>query len=385
MLDAMGFGGWIRAAFAVPVPPTMNNTAWPAGFESPWANPDVLTRVTVADLWPGAPPAGWEDYAPITRDEAMTVPAVAAARHRITGTLARLPIDAVTTAGDAWAGDASLLDQPDPAEPHVATMTKTIDDLLFAGRSYWAVTKTNANGFPTDVVHVPLVNVMDNDGWPDLDTAFTEWVTRSNRQVLPLPVGYTPDGLPWLIGFNGPHSGLCTFGARAIRAGVSLDRAVSNASANPVPSVELHQTTDADIDEIEAAAMVTAWEAARQRHGAAFTNNAVEVKTHGQHPEQLLINGRNQQAVEVARLAGIPAASIDAGIPGSNLTYANLVDRLRDLISFGLQPYAAAYTGRLSMDDVTPHGVRAILDYSELLPDVPGGNKPAPVTPAVTP
>src|SRR6185312_12844789 len=97
-----------------------------------------------------------------------------------------------------------------------------------------------------------------------------------------------------------------------------------------------------------------------------------------QQPEQLLIGARNQQAVDVARLAGIPAASIDAAIPGASLTYANLVDRLRDLINLGLQPYAQAITGRLSMSDVVPRRVRVRFDYSELYPEVPTTSAAAP-------
>lgn len=363
----MGALGWVRAALNVPVLPVGDRFV---PLESPWAPTDVLTRITVDDLWPGFLT---DEFAPVPRSQAMSVPAVAAARHRIVGTLARLPITPTVKDGTDWASDNSgLFDQPDPAVPHVVTMTRTLDDIFFAGRAWWAVTAAYATGHPRDVAHVPLDDVViTDDGWPELDARYAGWLGRANRKVLDHPGTHVPAGVPWLLEFTGPHDGVCNFGGRAIRSAVDLDASTARAARNPVPSLELHQTTDADLDDTEVAAMIAAWERARRQNTVGYTNAAVELRTHGVQPEQLLINARNQQAVEVARLAGIPAAAIDAAIPGASLTYANLVDRLRDLISFGLQPYAAAVTGRLSMDDVCPHGVAAEFDYSELLPDVP--------------
>src|SRR4029077_9559918 len=112
-----------------------------------------------------------------------------------------------------------------------------------------------------------------------------------------------------------------------------------------------------------------------------------EARALGQQPEQLLINGRNAQAVEIARLAGIPAASIDAAIPGTTLTYANLIDRLNDLVNFGLRGYGEALTSRLSMSDCLPAGVTAEFDYGPLYQALgqqpstagPGASAPTPV------
>jgi hypothetical protein len=347
--------------------------------ESPWADASVLERITAESLFPElADVDGWidADCEPVSRQWAMTVPSVAASRHRVVGTLARLPIVA-ESGGVPWTGDTNLFDQPDPAEPHVRTMTKTLDDIFFSGTAWWAITRANSAGFPVDAVHVPLADLaQDADGWPGLDGRFIGWLRRTGRAVLDHPAPAVPPGTPWLIEIVGPHAGLCNFGGRAIRSALSLDRSTAAAARNPVPSLELHQTSDASIQDDDVRDMIDSWEKARRRNAVGFTNNAVELRTHGVQPEQLLIDGRNQQAVEIARLAGIPAASIDAGIPGASLTYANLVDRLRDLIDFGLQPYAAAYCGRLSMDDVVPHGVKAKLDYTELMPDVPTVGSP---------
>ena len=347
---------------AVALPPAVPTPAPNRGIASPWAPADQLTRITYAELFPGVDPEVW----PITRAEAMTVPAVAASRHRIVGTLSRLPMHA-TKDGNPWVGPTALLDQPDDGQPHVVTMRLTLDDIFFEGRAFWLVVATYADtGRPASVVHVPLADVeVDNDGVATPSDSYLEWLERV-RELSPAP---TPGrGGPWLLRFDGPHEGVCTFGGRAIRSAVDLDRASRHAADNPVPSVELHQTTDADMSDVEIGDLIRAWRAARRDGGVGFTNNAIELRTHGQQPEQLLIDGRNQQAVEIARLSGIPAAAIDAGIPGAALTYQNMNDRLSDLIQFGLSPYAVAVAARLSMADCLPAGVRAEFDYSELSP-----------------
>lgn len=367
----------------------------PTDVVSPWQAPDQLDQITFETLYPGVDP---EAFA-VTRSEAMTVPAVAACRHRIVGTLARLPMIA-TKGGSPYGGDTGLLDQPDASEPHVVTMTKTLDDLLFDGVAYWLVyddTGTVPNR-PRSIVYIPAGDItFDADGVPAVSDNFTAWL-HQNRTVYTLVDGTfvarsaspltlpdpNPDRprMPWLIRFDGPHSGICSFGGRAIRSAVDLDRAARHAADNPVPSIELHQTTDADLDDVEIRDLVQSWTGARRRGGVGYTNAAIELRTHGQQPEQLLIDGRNQQAVEISRLTGIPAASIDAGIPGAALTYQNMNDRLGDFVQFGLAQYAVAITARLSMNDCLPDGARAEFDYTELYP-VPVA--PPSVAPAAAP
>lgn len=321
---------------------------------SPWAaDPSHLTRVTLAELWPSIDAQQW----PISRNEALTVPSVSAVRMRIVGTLARLPLVGTTAAGGPWTSDAGLLSSPDDQEPHTTTMTNTLDDLLFHGRAYWGVSHVYASGHPRSIAWVPFEWV--NPATAEVDGRWLQWLRSTGRDL---------GERPRLLRFDSPHPGLCNIGGRTIRAASALERSAGHAANNPVPSVELRQTSNAPMTDEQIRTLIQGWIDARRSHGVGFTNSGVEVHTHGQQPEQLLIDGRNQQAVEIARLAGIPASSIDAGIPGSNLTYANLRDRLHDLISFGLQPYAAAITARLSMDDVTPHGIRVRLDFTELYP-----------------
>ena len=359
----MSWWSSLRASLAVPA--SLPAPSVPQ-LGSPWSpDPSHLTRVTLAELWPSVDPSQW----PITQIEALTVPAVSAVRMRIVGTLARLPLVGTSADGTPFTVGAGLLSQPDDLEPHSTTMTNTLDDLLFQGRAYWGVYSAYADGRPASVAHVPANRVDQQTG--QIDAAWLEWLDRTDRGL---------GERPRLIRFDGPHPGLCNIGGRAIRSAAALDRSAQHAANNPVPSIELRQTSQAPMDETAIRDLIQGWIKARQSHGVGFTNSGVEVHTHGQQPEQLLIDGRNQQAVELARLAGIPASSIDAGIPGSNLTYANLRDRLHDLISFGLTPYATAISARLSMNDVTPHGTKVRFDFTELYPVTaePAATAPTP-------
>jgi hypothetical protein len=100
-----------------------------------------------------------------------------------------------------------------------------------------------------------------------------------------------------------------------------------------------------------------------------WTNNAVELKTHTASAENLLIQGRNAAAVDIARMAGLPAAIIDAVPPGASDTYQNVQAKLREARDIGLDSYAASLTARLSLDDVLPRGVWCEFEWDPLLRD----------------
>jgi len=120
-------------------------------------------------------------------------------------------------------------------------------------------------------------------------------------------------------------------------------------------------------DEVQA--MVDAAQQAIADRGVLWTNNAVELKTHTASAENLLIQGRNAAAVDIARMAGLPAAIIDAVPPGASDTYQNVQAKLREARDIGLDSYAASLTARLSLDDVLPRGVWCEFEWDPLLRD----------------
>lgn len=311
---------------------------------SPWAD-SHLKEATFAHLHDL--PA---ENLPLTRTEAMSLSAVAKARTVIAGTIGRFPL-VVMSGREAYAYNLAWSEQIEPHRPRSATITWTVDSLLFYGRAFWVITDRYENGRPRRFVWVPEHEAEVSDSG-QLTGAF----------------GYEvqPDQY---IRFDAPHEGLLNFGRRVLRKALDTERAAENAAANPVPSIELHQTGGDELTDEEIDNMLTGWRAARSSKGGGvgFTNPMIEVKTHGQAAEQLLIDAQNQAALGIARAMGVPAWVVDASVQGASMNYSNSASRGRELIDFGLMPYMAAIADRLSMDDVAPRGVWVKFETTDYL------------------
>src|SRR5699024_9980910 len=98
----------------------------PLQIGSPWSTPATLETIVWPDLF-------GLDAVPLTRAEAMSVPAVKRARQIIAGTIARLPLDADPGTLPIW------LDRTDEPVSAFHRMLWTVDDLLFYGWSLWRV------------------------------------------------------------------------------------------------------------------------------------------------------------------------------------------------------------------------------------------------------
>jgi hypothetical protein len=352
-----GLGRTLAMAMTVPT----------AGVLSPWVDQSFLERVVVPDMWPADVPR------PMTRGEAMMVPAVSRSRHLICATTARLPLQAVR-------GDTPL---PDPDQPYwcygtdgqlgaltteqrvryalpvgqspFVRMLGTCDDLLFTGWALWLVTATYADGRPRSAVHVAA------GGW---DVAPDGVLVDADGH--PFTVG--PDDAPApVILIQGPHEGVLTFGARSIRGAGSLETTAADVARTPF-RIGLHQTTDITLTETEQAQMVAETKRAlADNQGVLFTNSAVEVTEYRLDSSELLVSGRQAAALDVARHMNLPGALIDAEPQGgSTLSYSNPTSRNQQWLDYGLQSFLDAVAARLSMDDVVPAGQRVAFDTSSL-------------------
>lgn len=315
---------------------------------SPWQpNPSHLETLVWADLF------GFDKPLPLTRAEAMSVAPLARARHLVCGTIASFSIrdyrgDDLTEPQPAW------IDRSDTPMSPYHRMLWTVDDLLFYGWSLWNVTRGD-QGVILTAQRVP----------------FDRWSFDENGLVL--LDGEYPERPELLVLIPGSHEGLLCFAGRTIRHASNLVMGADRAAETPTPNLELHQTNDARMTETDIAKLVSQWAAARRgkNGGVAFTNSAIEVKEHGAPAENLLIEGRNAAAVDIARACGIPASMIDADAGGS-LTYQTIEGRNREFVDYGLSLYMAPISARLGMDDVTPRGRRVAFDLEEYLGGLPG-------------
>lgn len=312
-----------------------------ASIESPWTpSPTGLESVVWADL------LGVDYEGPLTRAAAMAVPAVARNRHLVAGTIARLPLALLT--GDTRQPAPTWMTRTDQALPPYHRMLWTIDDLIFYGWSLW--TAHRVGGQLLSVERVPW------ERW-DTDTAGRirvdgEYVNDPSR----------------LIAIPGPHEGICHFGATSLRLALDNLATAATAARNPSAYLELHDTGDTPMADEEITALVGRWAAARQgkNGGVAYTNRTVELKEHGSYAEHLLIEGRNADAVDVARMVSNPASMGDATNAGASLTYETSQGRNSEFIDYGIGLYLGALEARLSMDDVVPTGQRVAFDTAAI-------------------
>lgn len=328
--------GWSLSAASTTS--TSSPTGPPLAVESPWAPSDYLTVATWAGLFDNP------DALPVTRAQAIAIPGVARGRDLICVSVARLPLFASDNNGRR-ASQPRIITRPEMGRSRFVTLVWTVDDLLFYGFSVWQVLQRYAeDGRPMTVRRVPL-------GQVETDPTTGEIVKCFGRDVGPFDV----------IRFDGPHEGVLNRSGEAVRAARRIHANYNNATGQPTPDVELHQTGGDPLSNQQIDDLVARWAAARAGANGrvAFTNQSIEAKMHGQQPEQLLISGRNAANLDVARLLGLPAWAVDGEVGGSSLTYQNVPSRSRELIDYTLAGYMEAIVGRLSLDDVLAAGVWA--------------------------
>ncbi len=171
---------------------------------------------------------------------------------------------------------------------------------------------------------------------------------------------------------KGPHDGLLNCGRRTLRGAINLELAWQRVVRNPIPTTVLQQVGDDQLTDDEIDALLLTWRKARQDpDGAvAYVPSTLAVQAIGQTAADVLTEARNATAIDIARLIGVPAVSLDAGPVMTSLTYQNVESAVTtSLPVFGLAPYANAIGYALSLDSVAGAGYRISLDMSHLLVD----------------
>lgn len=303
---------------------------------SPFHETDALQAIVWADL------TGPELRA-VTRAAAMSIPAVARHRHLICGVVARSPLvrRAVATAlpTPRWAT------RTDGELSPYHRMLWTADDLVFRGWSVWRAER-DAHGLARTTRVAPERWETDPAGRVLIDGEMVD-----ERELILIP---------------GPHEGILNFGAPTLRRTLDNLESAARAAANPSAYLELHYTGDEPMSDEAIDKLTARWAAARrgENGGVAFTNKWIEVREHGTHEAHLLIEGRNADAVDAARLVSNPAAMADATNAGASLTYETSEGRNDQFLDYGAGLYMDAIAARLSMDDVVAPGERMAFDTS---------------------
>jgi hypothetical protein len=318
--------------------------------------PPALGSVVYADVY------GANAVLPLSRPEAMRVPAVERARHIIAGVVANVPLRAYRGGQVLEGADApAWLTSTAGTVSAYHRLLWTADDLLFHGWSCWSRTN-GVDGKPLQVDRIPMGSwSMDKVGRVYVADPLTgDHVLVDQRTVIAIP---------------GPHEGILTADPGTIRHAADLQRAAATAARNPAAYMYLRQVQGSplklrsdDPEEVTVESTVADWTAARNspNGGVAFVPLGLEVGQLGTFDTHLLTEGRNAAAVDVARIVSLPADMLDAAGP-SSLTYATTRDNDQRAIQHGAGLYLSSISAALSLDSVTPRGTELRFDVQDWL------------------
>ena len=291
----------------------------------------------------------------VSRESAMSVPAVARARNILCGTLGTIPLNEYNSQ-DQEITPRKVIDQPDPAVPRAVTFTWLAEDLLFHGVGYLQVLDVSPqDGRPYKMRRINPTRVSYK-----LSTDRSLIVSYSlDGQLLP------NDGLGSLIVFQGWDEGVLARAGRTIQTAIELESAAYRMAAEPVPQMVLNNE-GMNLDGDSVAKLLASFKQARRDRSTAYTEGPIKIQTLGFDSAQMqLVEARSHAASEIARLMGIPAWYLNAESASS--TYSNVSAERRSLLDFGLRPLISCIEDRLSMDDVTPRGQYVEFDLDDFL------------------
>lgn len=292
----------------------------------------------------------------VTRQQAMTVPAVARARNIIAGTIASLPMCTYLEATEAELPSRPVIKQPDNSTTRSNMMTWTVDDLMFYGVAYWQILATSMeDGRVTQARRIDPTRVSMRT---DQTTQVIQAWTVDGREV-PFK------GVSSLIVFWGTDEGILNRAGRTIRTAIELEQAALRMAQEPVPQMILrNEGMNLPTDQKEA--LLQAFRLARKNRSTAYVEGAISLDVVGFDSAQLqLVEGRQHVAGEIARVMNIPAWFINAESASS--TYSNVSAERRSLIDMSLRPIMDAIESRLSQDDITPRGQYVEFELDDFL------------------
>lgn len=298
---------------------------------------------------------------PVSREEALTVPAVVRGRNMICN-IATLPL--VTLDPSRKKVREPLFEQIDPNVPNVVVLSQTIEDLLFDGIAWWKVTDRGWNGFPTHAQHVDAHRVS---------------LTPPKGYLNLLPSGVDPDSVVWIDGkpvhtqnvirFDSPNPPISHSGRRVIRRAILIEQTAEMYALDPRPMDYFtpadNVTAPAEPEQVQN--ILNGWAAARRKRATGYVPETLKYETvQSPTPVELqLAQLQDRAARDIANEFGIDPE--DLGISTTSRTYQNATDRRQDRVNDVLSGYMLAVTQRLSMGDITRQGYRVVFDLDDYM------------------
>ena len=310
------------------------------------AKPQLQAQAAPQVLGEYSPYAMPFQYAYVSREDALSVPALQRCRNLLAGTIGAIPLELYKKSTNEELGSPAWLEQPSYSQPRSVTIAYTVESLLLYSQAFWKV-----------------VEVYQEDGRPSR----FEWIAN-NRVTITLDSTNTfvrsyavdgitlpMDGLGSIVTFQSLLPGILNTGIQTIRAAIDIQKAAAISASQPMPT-GIIRNNGADLDPKEVSGLLAAFKNARNNRSTAYLTSTLEYVPVSFSPKDMMYNEAIQNlATEIARLCNVPAIYLSAD-QNSSYTYNNVQDERKQFLQLSLQPFISAIEDRLSMDDITARG-----------------------------
>jgi phage portal protein BeeE len=250
----------------------------------------------------------------------------------------------------------SWLRQPDPGVTYNFLMAWTLDDLLFYGRAFWAITARTQDGFPSAYTRLPAGSISTTDQAGPVFFGPSNEIYFAGQQ---LP---TAD----VVQFLSPIQGIIYSSAQTIATALKVEESRYNMARTSLPSGILKQTGGEPLSATELADIGAAFNQARLSSQTAVLNEFLSYEPSNATPDKMLmIESAQYSALDLARLCGVPPYLV--GVATGSYAYTSSEQSRADLYIFGVKPYADCIASTLSMNNVLPRGTYVKFDTDDYL------------------
>lgn len=251
--------------------------------------------------------------------DAIGVPAVYRAVTLIANTTGALSLEAYRRDGTKLDNNARprIIVRPNPFSTPRDFFRDTSYSMATRGEAWWWVAKRDADGSAMSLLPVAPAEVSVTEDERDLRYPRIEWRGKKmrNEDMVQITLAKEPGGLRGI----GPLQ-MC--GAAISVAVESQEWAANFFASGGYPSVVLK--SEVDMTDAEAAALRAQWAETPPNMPRVTTPN-YSIEEFGANPQGAqMLQARDYQVGDVARMFGIPASLLDHQSPGSSLTYQNL-------------------------------------------------------------
>lgn len=311
------------------------------GIVSPWQE-GTLAPLVWSDIF-------GIDHTPVTRIEALRVPAVAKARAILIALISGRPLKMYNADGSEATDQPTWLYRSDTGIAPVTRIIGMLDDHIFNDATLLVV-KRGAKDQIIDAVHVP----------------FSQWSADEDGVISVNGKPVDPKEVLWI---PGPGPGLLTTGAETIRGARGMERAWSGRVRNPTPTVFMRQKEEGNLTEDEVKKYLAATRSALQNPDGtvAFVPYEVDMDVAEGGNVDLFTNGRNDVRIDIANHLNVPVALLDGSTTTASLTYSTQEGKRNEVFDYCIPYWINCIEQGLSLDNVVPRGSYVKFDFKDYL------------------